>query len=192
MKQVGFGGGTDVRGDVKAEFLTAGTARHDANRSAPRDAVSDAVEGKFLAAVELQGVDAVLVREQERDHAHADQVGTVNALERACDHGAHAEQGGPFGRPVATAASAEIAPAENDERNIALAVAHGGVGNRDRLAFGIDLRPPPLAAVGHAIADAYVAVGATHHDMMVSAPADIAVEGCGLYANRLKILSRGT
>src|SRR5260221_382512 len=83
-----------VGGDFKAELLTARTARHDANRSAPGDAVGDAFEGKFLAAVELQRVDAVLVREQERDHAHADQVGTVSALERACDHGAHTEQGG--------------------------------------------------------------------------------------------------
>ena len=59
-----------------------------------------------------------LVREQERHHADADQVGAVNALERARDHGAHAEQGGPLGRPVAAAAGAEIAPAEHDERNI--------------------------------------------------------------------------
>ena len=87
--------------------------------------------------------------------------------------------------------AAEIVPAENDQsEHSALAVAHGRVGNRDQLAFGIDFRPPSLAAVGHAIADAHVAVGATHHDVMVSAAADIAVEGRGLHSNRLKILSR--
>jgi hypothetical protein len=36
----------------------------------------------------------------QRQHAHADQVGAVDALEAFDDDGAHAEQQGALGRPV--------------------------------------------------------------------------------------------
>src|SRR3954452_5003571 len=44
---------------------------------------------------------ALAVRELERQDAHADQVGPVDALEGPRDHRAHPEQRRAFGRPVA-------------------------------------------------------------------------------------------
>ena len=59
----------------------------------------------------------VPVLEQERQHAHADEVGAMDALEALGDHRAHAEQLRALGRPVARGACAVFLAGEDDERH---------------------------------------------------------------------------
>ena len=56
------------------------------------------VEGLGTRQFERFGILAV--EELQRQHAHADQVRTVNALEALCDYGFDAEQYGSFRGPV--------------------------------------------------------------------------------------------
>ena len=63
------------------------------------------------------------VGELQRQHAHADEVGAVDALEGLGDHRAHAEQVRALGRPVARRARAVLLAAEDDERRALLGVA---------------------------------------------------------------------
>src|SRR4029077_20404648 len=54
-----------------------------------------------LVALEAERLPRGAFLEHQWDHAHADQVGAVDALERLRDHGADAEQGRALGGPVA-------------------------------------------------------------------------------------------
>src|SRR5207302_10922781 len=108
--------------------------------------------------------------------ADTDQVGAVDALERPRHHRPHAEQRWPFGGPVAAATGAEIPPAEHDERDVALGIAHSGFEHGDDLAFGKNFRPPAFAFASHAVAGAHVGKSPAHHDRVIAAAADVGVE----------------
>ena len=56
-------------------------------------------------------------RELQRQHAHADEVGAVDALEALGDHRAHAEQPRALRRPVARRAGAVFLAGEDDQRH---------------------------------------------------------------------------
>src|SRR5829696_9065745 len=94
-----------------------------------------------VAAVEAGDRDLLLAREPERrrrlalgelqrQHAHADQVGAVDALEGLRDHRAHAEQVGALGGPVARGARAVLGAGEHDQRRALLRVLHRRVVDR--------------------------------------------------------------
>src|SRR5262249_36564261 len=121
---------------------------NDCDRRSGCDARGQTGEGKLLAAVEAEGLDTVLVRKQQWDDPDSDQVGAMDALERAGDHRAHAEQGGALRRPVAAAAGAEVLPAQHDQRNLALAIAGCGLEYGDDVALRVHLGPPALAPPG--------------------------------------------
>src|SRR5690606_23633005 len=55
---------------------------------------------QHLVAGQPQGVTVLAVEELQGQHAHADQVGTVDALETLGDHRPDAQQGGALGGPV--------------------------------------------------------------------------------------------
>ncbi|MBC7657200.1 MAG: aconitate hydratase AcnA, partial [Frankiaceae bacterium] len=78
----------------------------------------------------MLGVKAVVADELQRQHAHADQVGAVDALERAGDDRLHAQQLGALGRPVARRAGAVLFAAEHHRRYAVADVLHGRVENR--------------------------------------------------------------
>ena len=82
----------------------------------------DAERCRALAAVELEGLAVGAVLELQRQHAHADEVGAVDALEALDDHGADAEQSRALGRPVARRAGAVFLAGEDHQRH---AVASG-------------------------------------------------------------------
>ena len=65
-----------------------------------------------LVAAQAQTLPAVAAPELQRQHAHTDQVGTVDALEAARDDGTDAEQLGALGRPVAARSGAVPSPAK--------------------------------------------------------------------------------
>ena len=57
-------------------------------------------DGNGFSAGDAEACPRIALHERERNDAHADQIGAVNALERFCDDGAGAEQVGALGRPV--------------------------------------------------------------------------------------------
>ena len=105
----------------------------------------------------------------ERQHAHADEVGAVDALVALGDHGADAEQQRALGGPVARRAGAVLLADERDERHVLGAVALGGVEDRERLAGRQVRRVAALAAARERVAQADVAERAAHHDLVVAA-----------------------
>src|SRR6185503_10421994 len=86
-----------------------------------------------LVAGEAERLRALALRELERQDAHADQVGAVDALEALRERGAHAEQRRALGGPVARRAGAVFFAGQNDGRHALLLVLHGGVEDRGRL-----------------------------------------------------------
>ena len=60
-----------------------------------------AANGDKLVTLEAERLPRGVLLEHQRDDAHADKVGTVNALERLRDHRAYAEQNRSLRRPVA-------------------------------------------------------------------------------------------
>ena len=73
------------------------------------------------------------VGELQRQHAHADQVRAVDALEALRDHRPHAEQLRALGGPVARGARAVLPAREHDQLDALAHVAHGGVVDRHLL-----------------------------------------------------------
>jgi hypothetical protein len=65
--------------------------------------------------------------ESQRDYAHPDQVGAMNALERLGNDRHHAEQRGPFGCPIAAAARTVVAAGENNRGNPLVAILLRGI-----------------------------------------------------------------
>jgi len=98
--------------------------RHAAGDTGDRDGLlaGEAVAGGILAGQELQ-----------RQDAHADEVGAVDALEAPGDHGADAEQQGALRGPVARAAATVELAGDDDERDAVGGVLHGGVVDRELL-----------------------------------------------------------
>jgi aconitate hydratase len=63
--------------------------------------LGEPADGEGVVAGEAQRGARLALAELQRKHAHADEVGAVDALEALDDHRAHAEQEGPLGGPVA-------------------------------------------------------------------------------------------
>src|SRR5687768_18382439 len=138
-----------------------------------------------LAALEHQG-----------QHAHADQVAAVDALEALGDDGFDAEQVRALRGPVARAAHAVILAGEDDERDAVLLVALAGfVDARDLVAELAGLAEvtgdAALGAGGKEVAQADVGERAARHHAVVAAAAAVAVEVEHAHAALLEELARG-
>src|SRR4051794_8023448 len=151
------------------ELAVSGADRHLARQLAAVQAVGQAGDGDLLLAREVDVLVAL-----QREHAHADEVRAVNALEALGDHGADAEQVGALGRPVARRARPVLLAPEHDERRALLGVLHRRVVDRHLLALGqlardasLRKRIPPapeLVAqpdVGERAADHHLVIAAT-------------------------------
>src|ERR1700751_5971604 len=128
---VGFAGGVDP--DRRGEALAVGS-HHDFVRNTPVVELGDALDAEGLLAGEAEGLGALARLELQREHAHADQVGAVDALERLDEHGTDAEQRGALRGPVAGGAGAVLLAAEDDLRGALGNVLAGGVVDRHLLA----------------------------------------------------------
>ena len=131
---------------------------------------------EFLGAVELQRLARHAAREFQRQHAHADQVGAVDALDAFGDHGAHAEEARAFRRPVARRAHAVILAADDDQRHVFGLIQHRGVVDRHHLAVGLMLGHAAFDAGHHLVADADIGEGAAHHHLVIAAPRAVGIE----------------
>ena len=88
----------EKRDVLRAAVLAGDAADHIHARL---DAGGEAGEIERLAAVETEGLAGRAILELQRQHAHADEVGAVNALEALGDDGLHAQQQRALRRPVA-------------------------------------------------------------------------------------------
>jgi hypothetical protein len=95
---VGFAGGVDA--DDGAELRAVG-CHHDLVRDGSCVDVLDAADIEGLGPGQAQGGGGLAGAVLQRQHAHADQVGPVDALEGLDQDRAHAEQQGALGGPVA-------------------------------------------------------------------------------------------
>ena len=100
-------------------------------RSVARLALADHVIG--LGAVDPQGLAVDAGLKLQRQHAHADQVGAVDALEALGDDGLDTRQTHALGGPVARRALTVVGAGDDDQRLLAL---HVGL---DRLPHAGDL-----------------------------------------------------
>ena len=138
--------------------------------------VGQANDVERLFAGEAVGFGGLLVEELQRQNAHADQVGAVDALEAFGDHGAHAQQQRALGRPVARRAGAVFLAGDHHQRNALGAVLLGGIEDGHLLAVG-QVAGVRAFALGHElVAQADVGEGAAHHDFVVAAARAVGVE----------------
>src|SRR6478735_7879740 len=113
----------------------------------------------------------------QRDDAHADEVGAVDALVALGDDGLDAEQARALGGPVARGAGAVLLARQDDERRAGSGVALGGVVDRRLLAaVGEVAREAALDAVEEEVLQADVGERASDHDLVVAAARAVGVE----------------
>ena len=89
-------------GDSGEIFLFAlSVARADLDFFLRLEILAQAFEIENFEAGKAQRLEIFARREFQRQHAHADQIAAMNALEAFGQHGANAEQQSSFRRPVA-------------------------------------------------------------------------------------------
>src|SRR5690606_11642275 len=115
-------------------------------------ALADDVVG--LGAVQAQADAVTAGQELQRQHAHADQVGAVDALEALGDDGLDAGQAYALGSPVAAGTLAVVGAGDDDQR---LAALHVGL---DRLPHA---RHPALRLDACQRTLAHAAILVAHH-----------------------------
>src|SRR5436190_2247424 len=136
----------------------------------------DADDVERLRAVERQRLRARSFVELQRENAHADEVGAVNALEALGDDGADAEEARAFGGPIAGTAGAVFLSCDHDERRLRLHVTHRRVVDRHPFAGRIVHRHAAFDARHHQVLDAHVRERAAGHHLIVAAARAVAVE----------------
>jgi len=179
---VDFDGGVDAEFNGLFEFGAVFARDGEGHILAGLDAVAETGDVVGLGAVEVERLGADSVGELEREDAHADEVGAVDAFEALGDDGFDSEEAGAFGGPVATGAGAVFLSGEYDERGAGGLVCHAGVVDAHLLAGGLVDREAAFhaRAVGfgrdHEVFDADIREGAAGHDAVVATAAAVAVE----------------
>src|SRR6266581_365810 len=110
------------------------------------DARFDAGNVDDLVPLDSERLHRIVAGELEREHAHADEVRAVDALEALHDHRAHAEKQRAFRGPVARAAGAVFLAAEHHGGNALGGVLHRRLVDRHLLARGLMEREAALDA----------------------------------------------
>src|SRR5205085_7540544 len=99
-----------------------------------RHAAANGGDVDHLIAFEPERLARYAGGELERQHAHADEVRAVDALEAFGDNRAHAEEAGALCGPVARRAGAVLDASDHDERHALLAITRRGRVDRQPLA----------------------------------------------------------
>ena len=124
---------------------------HDQGQRCARRAGADDVVR--FRAVEAQREPRGAGQELAGQHAHADQVGAVDALEALGHDRLDAGEAHALGRPVARAALAVVGAGDDDQRLAALHVGLDRFPHAHRLAFRLDAGQRALAHLALGIAD---------------------------------------
>src|SRR5882757_8167826 len=120
------------------------------------DLAMQPANGDLLVALEPERLPGCPFLEAQRQHAHADQVRAMDALERLRHDRAHAKQVRPFRRPIARRSAAVFLAGEDNERHLVGLVAHGGVENRHAVTRRKVDRKAALYARQHLVLEADV------------------------------------
>ena len=175
---VDFDGGVDAAGGEELDFGAIGFGGGDLDVLARGD-VGGGVDIEGFLAGEAEGLGGVAFLEAEREDAHADEVGAVDAFEGDGDDGFDTEEEGAFGGPVAAGAHAVVFAGEDDEGDVGGFVAEAGVVD----GFDGGIReidgPATFGAGSEFVLDADVGEGAAGHDAVVAAAGAVAVEHGG-------------
>src|SRR3954453_3445389 len=96
--------------------------------------MTDTGDVEHFAAGEAEGLRTGPFLELQRQHAHADEIRAMDALEALRDDCADAEELGAFRGPVAGGAGAVLLSGEHDQRSPLLLIAHRRVVDRHPIA----------------------------------------------------------
>ena len=158
---------------LAARLVVAGGDGHELARA---DAVRQAVDGVRLAPAQPERGRALPGLELERQHAHANEVGPVDPLERLGEHRADAQQCRSLRRPVARRAGAVLLPGDDQERHAFRRVAHGRVVQELLLAVRKMDGVRTFAALHEPVSQPDIAECAADHDLVVAPPRAVGVE----------------
>ena len=131
-------------------------------------------------AVQAQAGRRLAVGQLQGQHAHADEVRAMDALEAGGQHRSDAEERRPLGRPVPGGAGAVVLSSHDDEGNTFGRVARGRLVDRHLLPVGEVDRHPALRPRRQLVAEPDVGEGAPDHDLVVAAARPIGVEVDGV------------
>ena len=139
-----------------------------------RRQIGEPSDAEGVVRGQAQRFARVTALELQRQHAHANEVRTVDAFEAFDDHRAHTQQDRALRRPVAAGAGAVFLAADHDQRCAFGLVLHRGVVDRHLLAIvgGV----ATLDAGDHFVLDADIGKGAAHHHFVVAAARTVGVE----------------
>ena len=120
---------------------------------------------------------AVLTRQElHRQHAHANQVRSMDALEAFGDHGAHTQQQRAFGGPIARRSRAVLLARDDQQRRAFRLVLHRGVVDEHLLARWNVRGPAAFGSGREHVAQPDVGQRSAHHHFMVAAARAIGIE----------------
>ena len=129
-----------------------------------------------LCAIEFERACANALGELAWQDAHADQIGSMDSLEAACNHRTHAEQTRALGGPVARTACTVVLSGDHDQRHPLHTVALSSVVDAHVLAVRLVAREAALDARNHEVPDAHIGKRPADHDFVIAAPRAVAVE----------------
>ena len=146
-------------------------ARDGALEFAPRCGIAaDSRDVEQFGAIQRQRLAGDAAGKLQRQHAHADEIGTMDPLERFSDHRAHPEQARALRGPVARRSGAVFDACDHHERHPFGPVPLRGGVERHASAIRVMHGAAALDARGHLVADADVGEGAADHHVVVQAP----------------------
>ena len=154
--------------------------------------IFEVTEVEGFTTREPKRLRVLTVHELAGDHAHADEIRTMDTLEAFGDDGFDAEQHRAFGGPIARGARAVLLAREDDERRTGSLILHRRVVDRHRLVGGQVDRDAALGTRRQQIAQPDVGEGATHHDFVVTTACTVGIEVHFLDAVRFEVSSSRT
>ncbi len=150
----------------------------DQGQLSTRHTLAEHVEG--LGAVDAQRLAVHAFLELQRQHAHADQVGAVDALEAFGRDRFHTSQAHALGGPVTRAALAVVGAGDDDQRLFAVHVGFDRFPHAGDLAFRLHARQRPLLDLaidhGHFVDQLRVGERRTLRGEMVATVGRIGIE----------------
>ena len=151
-------------------MLATGEKDLNSEQGAGLETLGDAFDGDHLIALEAEPLPAQVADELQRQHAHADEVRTMDALEALRDHRAYAQKLCAFGRPVARRAGAIFLSGEDHERHPFPGISHRRIIDRQAIARWMVGGDTAFDAQDHLVLDPDVGESAAHHDFVIAAP----------------------
>src|SRR5579885_342778 len=141
-----------------------------------------------LAPGEAERLAIFAGEEFEREHAHAHEIASMDALEAFGYHGPHSEERRAFCRPIARGAGSVLLACDDYQRNAVLTVLLRRLEDRCLPAIGEMNGEAAFYSGHHLVAQPDIGERSTHHHFVIAAARAVGVEIGGLDAVRDQIL----